>query len=228
MNQNLIIALIFLAIAVASYLLGSINFAIIFTWAFKKKDIRDYGSGNAGLTNVVRSTGKLPALLTLIFDLTKCFTSILLGYVLIKNISWFGCDRIIDPIYGKYIAGFFCFLGHIFPIYYRFRGGKGVLTLLAVGLACNIKISIICLSIFILIFIIGRIVSIASVIAVFSVPFAVAVFPSNYITEGQFLIPQHTFEIIMLSLFSIIIILKHIPNMKRLAKGEEKRLSFNK
>lgn len=228
MNQSVIVAIAFLIIAAVSYLLGSINFAIIFTWAYKRSDIRDQGSGNAGLTNVARTAGKMPAILTFVFDLSKGLISVLAGYLIINNLSVFGYDGVIDVVYGKYIAGFFCFIGHIYPVYYGFRGGKGVLTLLAIFLACNGRVAGICLSIFILVFLLSKIVSLSSIIAVFFIPIVTSILPTDYNAVGQFLIPQYSFEIIMSSLFTLIVILKHIPNIKRLIKGEEKRLSLKK
>lgn len=228
MSQTLIVTLALAAIAVTAYLIGSINFAIIFTWAYKKSDIRDSGSGNAGMTNVARTAGKLPAVLTFIFDLSKGLVSVLIGYLIITNLSAFGYDGVIDKVYGKYLAGFCCFLGHIYPIYYGFRGGKGVVTLLSVFLPCNGRVTAVCLGIFIIMFLITRIVSISSVTAAFFVPITTAFLHTDYTAGAQFIIPQYPFEIIVATLFSVIIILKHIPNIKRLIKGEEKRISFKK
>lgn len=228
MSQNLIAIIAFLVIAVISYLLGSINFAIIFTWMFKKSDIRDYGSGNAGFTNVARTAGKLPAILTFVFDLSKGIVSVLLSALLIKNLSVFGYNGIIDPLYAEYIAGFCCFMGHIYPIYYGFRGGKGVVTLLSIYLVFNPKIALICLGLFLIIFFISRIVSLSSILSICWAPLFAAIFPNQTVVSQQILVPQYEFEIVMGGLFALIVILKHIPNIKRLIKGEEKRMSFKK
>lgn len=228
MNQNLIAIIVFLAIAIIAYLLGSINFAIIFTRIFKKTDIRDYGSGNAGFTNVARTAGKLPAILTFVCDLSKGIAAVLLSALLIKNISIFGYNGVIDPLYAEYIAGFCCFMGHIYPIYYGFRGGKGVVTLLSIYLVFNPKIALICFGIFLIIFFISRIVSLSSVLSIGLAPLFAVIFPNQTVASQQFLVPQYEFEIAMAALFALIIVLKHIPNIKRLIKGEEKRMSFKK
>lgn len=228
MSQNLIVIIAFLVIAVTAYLLGSINFAIIFTRLFKKADIRDFGSGNAGFTNVARTAGKTPAILTFVFDFCKGIASVLLSVLIIKNLSFFGYDGVIAPLYAEYIAGFCCFIGHIYPIYYGFRGGKGVVTLLSIYLVFNPKIALICLGLFLLIFLISRIVSLSSILSICWAPLLAAFFPNATVVSQQFLVPQYEFEIVMGGLFALIVVLKHIPNIKRLIKGEEKRMSFKK
>ncbi|MFQ7750130.1 MAG: glycerol-3-phosphate acyltransferase, partial [Eubacteriales bacterium] len=115
--------------AVAGYLLGSINWSIILTRLFKhKEDIRKYGSGNAGMTNVLRTVGKVPAILTFVGDFVKCVAAVLLAY-LIMYLAFFllGLPVSYELVKaGQYIAGMACVMGHIFPVYYGFRGGKGV------------------------------------------------------------------------------------------------------
>ena len=119
-----VLALVFTA--VAGYLLGSINWSIILTWFFKdKEDIRKYGSGNAGMTNVLRSVGKLPAVLTFAGDFLKCVAALLLSQAFV---AWLAPASVEFYDVARYVAGMACVLGHIFPIYYGFRGGKGVVT----------------------------------------------------------------------------------------------------
>ena len=112
-QQLLTYALGNLLIVAAAYLLGSLNFAIIVSKKLYGKDIRKYGSHNAGMTNMFRTFGKKAGLLTLAGDAGKALVSVLLGRLLL------GED-------GAYLAGLFCILGHIAPAYYRFKGGKGV------------------------------------------------------------------------------------------------------
>ena len=119
-----VLALVFTA--VAGYLLGSINWSIILTWFFKnKEDIREYGSGNAGMTNVLRSVGKLPAVLTFVGDFLKCVVALLLSQAFVALLA---PESVEFYDVARYVAGVACVLGHIFPIYYGFRGGKGVVT----------------------------------------------------------------------------------------------------
>ena len=113
-----------LATVVIGYLVGSVSFSIIFTRLFDKKDIRTMGSGNAGFTNVLRSVGKLPSILTFIFDFAKGLLAVYLG-MLIFQAS--GAPFIVKQC-GIYLAGVACILGHVFPLYFHFKGGKGVLT----------------------------------------------------------------------------------------------------
>ena len=111
------------------YLLGSVNFSIIVTNLYIKKDIRNFGSGNAGATNVLRSVGKVPALLTFAGDFAKQVAAILLGKLIFTAMLSQGAVN-MDLIlrYSAYLAGISCFLGHIYPVFFHFRGGKGVTT----------------------------------------------------------------------------------------------------
>ena len=102
-----------LALLVVPYFLGSINFGIIISKLFHGEDIREYGSGNAGMTNMLRTYGKRDAAITLIGDALKAVVAVILG-------------RILFGISGGYVAGLTCILGHAFPCYYKFKGGKGV------------------------------------------------------------------------------------------------------
>lgn len=226
MSDNLITVLIFSAISIVSYLLGSISFAFIFTWWYTKKDIREQGSGNAGFTNVVRSAGKTPAVFTLVFDMLKAVISVFVGYFLIlllNNITGLN----IDTIYGKYVGGFFCFIGHIFPVFYGFRGGKGVLSLFAVMICCNYRVAVVCLAIFLTILFFSKMVSLSSIIAAFMLPFFTAfVFRYPYLAEGSFIIKQNIFEIAVITLFALIVILKHTTNISRIIKGTENKFSL--
>ena len=127
---------VFLGTAVIAYLLGSINPAVIVTrvWTKGKKDIRDMGSGNAGFTNVLRSVGKVPAIITIVCDALKCVAAVLLGglfFSLMLSNHYGTQDSVLNlqlVNLGKYIAGIFCILGHSFPLYFHFKGGKGVVS----------------------------------------------------------------------------------------------------
>lgn len=140
--------------ALISYLLGSISFAVIVSRALAHKDVRDYGSGNAGLTNVVRNFGKLPGLLTLVGDFSKGVVAVMLGRVIFDRLAG------LEPQYGACVAGLFVIIGHIFPVFFGFRGGKGVLTTAGIALVIDPRVFLIAVSIFIIVFLITRIVSI--------------------------------------------------------------------
>jgi glycerol-3-phosphate acyltransferase PlsY len=217
----------FLVTAIISYLLGSISFAVIFTYKYTNKDVRNEGSGNAGLTNVIRSGGKMPAILTLVFDLLKAIVSIMIGYGLTLLINYL-LGTNLDPIYAKYIAGLFCFIGHIYPIYFQFRGGKGVLSLLGIMLCCNWRAALVCLSLFIIVLIISKMVSLSSIMAALSLPFVTRflfLIPTN--KDTMFILPQSTYETIAVAIFALVVIIKHIPNIKRIFSGTENKFSLH-
>ena len=131
---------VYILVALVAYLIGSINFAIIFSKKFAGFDVREKGSKNAGTTNVLRTVGKGAAALTLICDILKGVVAVLIA-MLAANI-WKDTDTVVL----KYLAGLFAIIGHTFPVYYGFKGGKGVATSLGVLLIVNPQIGIICLS----------------------------------------------------------------------------------
>ena len=172
--------LVLLLTAVVGYLLGSVNWAIIITRLFSKKDIRDEGSGNAGATNVLRSHGKLPALLTSIGDIGKSALAVWLGMLLLGRLGtplvdgpsltgnpaavWLNVEAL--HMIGGYVGGLACIVGHTLPVFYGFRGGKGVLTTLGMFLVLDWRVALLCLAIFIIIVAISRMVSLGSVLAI--------------------------------------------------------------
>lgn len=205
---------------VAAYLIGSINFAVIFAKAFIKGDIRDYGSGNAGTTNVMRVGGFLPGLLTFICDALKGFVACEIGYLVFDYISKNGGFEWSYAIYGAYICGLACMLGHVFPIFFQFKGGKGVATSVGIFAVCCPIAIILGLIAFAVSTLISRIVSLSSLIATVVV---VALSLINFDNTALFW-PQA----IPCVLMGTVVILKHKDNIKRLIKGEEKKLSVRR
>lgn len=215
------------------YLLGSVSFSIIITKLFQKRDIRDFGSGNAGATNVMRSVGKLPAALTFIFDFLKCILSILMGYYLfVVMCEKTGAPEIAAQI-GKYAAGIGCILGHIFPIYFRFRGGKGVTTTAALICLIDWRVFVPTFLTFLVIVLIKKIVSLGSVIGVSLYPVYtfIILFLFDYVNSP--VVSGGTASMIYIILSTIaaaviggIVVLQHRENIKRLRRGEEKPLTF--
>ncbi len=216
-----------LACAAVGYLLGSINTAIIVTRLFKgKEDIRNFGSGNAGMTNVLRSVGKLPALLTFIGDFLKNVCAVLLGWLIICGILH-GCQEITQA--GKYVAGVFCVVGHIFPLYYGFRGGKGVVAAAAMILLVDWRVFLLVIATFLLMFIWKRIVSLASITcaATYPVYTFLMVYFFDYKAAGHSL--GYLLFITGASLFlGLLVLIKHRSNIGRLRRGEEKPVAFGK
>jgi len=198
---------LFFAMVIA-YLIGSIPTGYLFAKSKKKIDLRQHGSGNVGATNVLRTVGKRPAVLTLLIDILKG----LIAVTLWAGISY---SPKIGLQYPEYLAvlGLTVVLGHNFSIFLHLKGGKGVATSAGVLLALCPKLLLVGLLSWIIIFSISKIVSLASIISAIAIP--VASFFFTYPAAIRFLIVVLAF----------LIILTHRANIQRLLKGEEKRLS---
>lgn len=206
-QQLLTYALGNLLIVAAAYLLGSLNFAIIVSKKLYGKDIRKYGSHNAGMTNMFRTFGKKAGLLTLAGDAGKALVSVLLGRLLL------GED-------GAYLAGLFCILGHIAPAYYRFKGGKGVVVTAVTVAIIDPVIFAVLVVVFALVFLIWRYVSLASVIAAFVYPGAV--FISAQIRSGGQGMPYMT-AMLFSAFVALLILFLHRENIKRIFERTESK-----
>lgn len=216
--------------AAVSYLLGSISFSIIFTRMFNNIDIRTLGSGNAGLTNVLRSVGVKAGLFTLIFDFGKGALSIYLS----KTIFSYFCAANSLPYYfiqyGAYIAGLACIIGHIYPLYFKFKGGKGILASAGIVLLIDWRIFIVVISVFAICFAAKKIVSIGSICAAVSFPVAnlIITLCDRYAYSGSGSAPFSYAWIttVLSAAFSAILIYKHKANIVRLKNGTEKTLTI--
>lgn len=215
----------------AAYLLGSVNAAVIITKiATKGKgDIREMGSKNAGFTNVLRSVGKLPAVFTIAFDLLKAICAVLTGGFLFSLMSMgeLSPDSVITV--GKYVCGFFCILGHSYPLYFGFKGGKGVVTAAGMMIVVDWRVFALILGTFLLIFIITKIISLADIICACLFPVYTlcisAVFDCIMGDSSVLYVVMCTAASFGIGLF---VLIKHKENIKRLLKGEEKRISAKK
>ena len=196
---------------VIAYLLGSISFSIIFSKKFAGFDVREKGSGNAGSTNVLRTVGKKAAILTLVCDALKGVVAVLIAIVISK--IWKESD--VETL--KYLAGFFAIVGHTFPVFFGFKGGKGVATALGVLLTLNWKVGLICLIFALIIMAFTRIVSIGSILAAVLFPIL-----TIFIGNTKFIC------IIISFLIASFVIYNHRENIKRLREGNENKLNFNK
>lgn len=207
---------------VFSYLFGSLNSAIIVCKLWKHKDIREYGSKNAGLTNVLRVFGKGPALATLIFDLIKGVAAVLICRIVVTDVmdvTFFGDSKFIG-----YLAGFIVMIGHIFPVFYGFHGGKGVLlaatTLLTIDpLTCALSVGV-----FILLVVITKYVSVGSIAAAISYPIFTFIVQSFIIKYPEGVIPNT----IVAALIGAVIVYMHKPNIQRLMNGTENKFGSKK
>ena len=186
----------YLIVGIASYLMGSIPFGLILTKIFLKKDIRDIGSGNIGATNVLRTGNKLIGYLTLALDITKAIIPVI--YVKINF------PELI------YIASLCAFLGHVFPIWLKFKGGKGVATYVGILFSINILLGIVFISCWMIIFLLSRYSSLSSIIASSSVPI-------------YLLIKSNIDTVIFFIIMFVLIFFTHRENIKRLKNKEESK-----
>ena len=220
-----------LAILIA-YLLGSINFAIIFSKIFVHKDVRDYGSHNAGMTNTMRVAGVLPGALTFIFDVLKGVAAAYIGFLVFQHCYSLTESQMFLPIYGGYLCAVFCMIGHCLPVFFQFKGGKAVATCLGVMIVCNFPAAIIAVFVFALLILSSRMVSLSSIIAVASMLVTVP----NYQMSGILPFTLNingpigaNFIILIFNLIMVfLVVIKHKENIDRMLKGTERKVSFKK
>ena len=203
---------------IVAYLIGSINFAVIFTKKYNNVDVRDYGSGNAGATNVLRVAGKRAGIATFALDIIKGAVATSLG-VLVFSLLPFHYE------YGMFYCALGCMLGHCFPIFFGFRGGKAVAASVGIfAICCPIAI-ISGLIVFAISVVISRIVSLSSLLAtlvVVGVTIAVA-YSGGFANDVNPLIIT-----ILTSACGLVVILRHLENIKRIFSGTEKKFSMKK
>ncbi len=203
---------------IAAYLIGSINFAVIFAKAFMKKDVRELGSGNAGTTNVMRNAGFLPGALTFIFDALKGFVACYMGKIIFDYVFTQTNAEITKGIIGAFACGVACMLGHVFPFFFGFKGGKGVATSVGIFAVCCPLAIIIGLTVFAITLFVSKYVSLSSVLAAVTV----VVLSIIFCDKTAFLFPQIILSIAM----GVIVIGKHKDNIKRLIAGNESKVKF--
>jgi acyl phosphate:glycerol-3-phosphate acyltransferase len=189
------------ALVVVAYLLGSISFAVLLVRVKTGTDIRAEGSGNAGATNVLRAHGKKLALLVALADVAKGAGAVLLMRLVTA-----------DPVWTA-AAGVAAVLGHVFPVFYGFRGGKGVATAVGAFLVLAPLALLCCLAVFILVVALTRYVSLGSVIAMVLLP---------PVAGLLFRAPRSV--VVAASVTALVVVLKHLGNLKRLALGQERKL----
>lgn len=202
---------------VISYLLGSCNSSIIVVRLLKHEDIREKGSKNAGLTNTLRCYGKFPALLTLIGDLAKGIVSVLLSILVFRLMVGNGN---FDRQTVGYISGIAAIVGHIFPIYYGFRGGKGILVSSSILIVIDPLTFAIIIPFFAVVLLISKYVSVASISAALFYP--VLTFLLHYFVENE---PLSTCIVhtALVAVTSVLLIYMHRANIQRLKNGTENK-----
>lgn len=206
---------------ILAYLLGSINFAVVFSKIFMKQDVRELGSGNAGTTNIMRTGGFKLGAITFIGDVLKGLLACLLGKIICynafeKSFSW--------AVYGAFLCGLACMLGHVFPIYFQFKGGKGIATSVGIFAICCWPAILIGLLVFAIGVFLTKIVSVSSIAATVTVITCTLVFSDIGINVHAEFWPQALLAFLM----GALVIAKHSSNIKRLLTGTEKKLTIRK
>ena len=219
--------LVIIAVTVISYLIGSINFSIILSKAISGKDIRESGSGNAGATNMLRTHGKKMGVITLLLDVLKGIVAILLvgyiAYIKIPDDVFFNMNDLCTQLYFAlpYIAGVAVILGHNFPLYFGFKGGKGVATSLGVVLMLDWKVGLIVAVCAIAVMAITRYVSLGSILG--GAAFIIVEIVKASVTGAYDVI-----QLVCVIIIGGLLIARHHANIKRLLNGTENKLSFSK
>ena len=202
--------------AIIAYLIGSINFSVILSKKMAGFDVREKGSGNAGTTNMLRSVGKKAAALTLICDVLKGVVAILIAMF----IGW--AFNVENQSLLVQIAGIAVVLGHTFPIFFGFKGGKGVATSLGILIMSNWQIGLICLVFGVLLIALTRMVSLGSCAAAVLFPVLTLFITDNYIVS------QGSGYLIYSIILAVIVLFNHRSNIKRIMTGKENKISFKK
>ncbi len=193
--------------AVIAYLLGNLNGAILISRLIAHEDVRSHGSGNAGLTNFVRSYGTASSIFVILVDVGKAVAACLIGGLLLKNYGYY--------IEGVALGGLFVILGHDFPAFLGFKGGKGILSGVTVALMMDWRIGLFVFGIFLVAYLLTKYVSLGSVLSSGS-------FGLIYLWVH----PERLFPIVVGLILSALIVWMHRGNIVRLVKGEERKTNF--
>lgn len=203
--------LLVLAGAIA-YVCGCLNGAVIVSKYILRDDVRNHGSGNAGLTNFYRTFGGGLTLVVILLDVVKAIVAVLAGIWIIG-----GCVGPESGTIAKYWAGLFCLLGHMFPCMFDFKGGKGILSGGIIAIMIDWRLAVLVWAGFLVLTILTRYVSLGSVYAAVAFPFGT-----------WFFVSRDPAVMVMAVVLGGLIVWKHKENIKRLLKGEENKLSFHK
>lgn len=212
LSPELSLLLCVLVSIVIPYLLGSLNFGIILSNLFFREDIRNYGSGNAGATNMLRTYGKGFAALTLVCDMLKAAVAVLVGALLLN-------PRTLAPVDGIALASLFVILGHCFPCFYKFKGGKGVATFAMVILITRPLVFLVLFFVFVVIVVGTKFISLGSIVSALLFPVFLNSLDTSY--------PMGWFHLAAVAI-ALLVVFMHRENIKRLLAGKESKLSFSK
>ena len=210
----------YIIMAMIAYCIGSVNFSVIISKKIAGFDVREKGSGNAGTTNMLRSVGKKAAAITLLCDIAKGIVAIAISMIIGNIMEETNQELLLQ------IAGIAVVIGHTFPIFFGFKGGKGVATSIGILLMSNWKIGLICLIFALVLMILTRMVSVGSCAAAILFPVLTLFINDSYtiLTEGK---SGNTYFIYSV-LLAVIVLYNHRSNIKRLLNGTENKLSFKK
>ncbi len=211
---------VYIIIAIIAYCVGSINFSVIISKKMAGFDVREKGSGNAGSTNMLRSVGKGAAALTLVCDILKGIVVIGISIIMGNIIEGVNRELLLQ------IAGIAVVIGHIFPVFFGFKGGKGVATSLGILLMTNWKIGLICLVFALVLMVLTRMVSVGSCGAAVLFPVLTLFINDSYtVLTGD----KKGMDYLVYSiLLAIIVLYSHRSNIKRLMTGTENKINFKK
>ncbi len=201
--------------AVIAYLLGCSNGAVIISKYILRDDVRTHGSGNAGLTNFYRTFGGKLTLAVILIDVFKAVAALGIA-ILISRHMWDGAWSSEGDVYAKYWAGLFCLLGHMFPCMFKFKGGKGILSGGTIALMIDWRVALVVWGGFLVLAILTRWVSLGSVWAGASFPFATW-------------FVYHDWVLLVLGILcGGLVVWKHRGNIQRILKGEESKFSLHR
>ena len=199
----------FAIIAVCAYLFGSLSFAIIVSKVTLGKDIRNYGSGNAGLTNFYRTYGAKYALMVIAFDMGKTVVACLIGGYMFHSLLG-------DWTLGLLIAGIGCELGHMFPVFFGFRGGKGILSGGTIVLMLDWRVALVAWGLFVVLWLSTKYVSLGSIAATASMP-----------VTTFFVFSHNVLYTVLSAAIAALVIWCHRGNIQRLLSGTEKKFKWH-
>lgn len=208
LNSTLICIGCVLAIAAVGYICGSVNTAILVTKFIYREDIREKGSGNPGMTNVMRSYGWMPAILTLLGDMLKVVLGMMLGTLLLG-------------LTGAYIGGLFSIIGHIAPVFYKFKGGKGVASMFMFVLYVDSVVFVILCLLFVLLVWATKYLSLGSVMCALVMPLILSKFDVVY---GRYMF----IRLIIALIIAAMVVFRHRTNITRIMDKTESKFSFKR
>lgn len=205
-----------LIVLLLAYLFGSIPTAVWLGQAFYGVDVREYGSGNAGATNTFRVLGAKAGSAVMLIDILKGWTATNLAYFLGSSIT--GPYESVLFINYQLILGVIAVLGHLFPVFAGFRGGKGVATLCGMVLAIHFEAALVCIFVFVLVLLLSKYVSLSSIAAGFAFPFSIV-----------FLFHTSVKSLLLYSIcICALVLITHQKNIERLLKGKESKVNLFK